>query len=239
MMTLTDQPTQKSAPDVAATAPGASSACVEASMHDTTHDKPPQGSVQHYVDASPIPAWGTAGDGARVRLTADEGLEQDYAAWLAGACQHVSQFTGKTVSTIGADMYRRYCKNCGIATTQFLPHRTIAATVVTVVDPDKREAVVDRYISDRRDALEDIANRAANRVQPANRAEYSDYRATPKWKGLRAAVMRRCSGRCEGCDNADAQDVHHLTYRHMGDEFLFELVGLCRACHDRWHKVAA
>lgn len=233
---MNNQAILKSAPDAEATAPRASTACVEATMHDTIPNTSPQGVAQHYVDASPIPAWGTAKDGARVRLTADESLEQDYAAWTAGACQHVSQFTGKTVSTIGADMYRRYCKNCGVATTQFLPHRTIAATVVTVVDTEKREAVVDRYISDRRDALEDIANRAANRVQPANRAEYSDYLATPKWQALRAAVMKRCSARCEGCGNADAHDVHHLSYQHMGEEFLFELVGLCRPCHERWHK---
>jgi len=26
--------------------------------------------------------------------------------------------------------------------------------------------------------------------------------------------------------------VHHLTYEHIGDEFLEELQGICRPCHD-------
>jgi len=32
-----------------------------------------------------------------------------------------------------------------------------------------------------------------------------------------------------------ATEVHHLTYQHVGHEFLFELVAICRECHTRWH----
>lgn len=38
---------------------------------------------------------------------------------------------------------------------------------------------------------------------------------------------------CEGCGKARATQVHHKTYRNLGDEFLFELVALCDACHKR------
>lgn len=207
-------------------------------MHDNSPNTSPQG-PHHYVDAPPIPVWGTAEDGSRVNLPADDSLKEDFAAWLAGACQHTSQLTGKTVSSIGAEMYRRYCKTCGIATTQFLPHRTIEGTTITVMDAESRDAMVDKYVSDRRDALDAIANRAAIRVQPANRAEYSDYRASPAWREKRTYVMNRCGGLCEGCRTSESHDVHHLSYQHMGNEFLFELVGLCRPCHDRWHQSAA
>lgn len=51
----------------------------------------------------------------------------------------------------------------------------------------------------------------------------------------RRKIIDRCNGRCEGCGEAPVAQVHHLTYEHVGDEFLFELVGLCNRCHDRMH----
>jgi 5-methylcytosine-specific restriction endonuclease McrA len=42
---------------------------------------------------------------------------------------------------------------------------------------------------------------------------------------------------CEGCGDEKAQEVHHKTYKNVGDEFLFELVALCNTCHDRYHKI--
>ncbi|NLR73370.1 hypothetical protein HGI47_21095 [Novosphingobium sp. ERN07] len=64
---------------------------------------------------------------------------------------------------------------------------------------------------------------------------YRAYLASHEWKSLREKVMRRCNRICEGCGDSPATEVHHLTYRHFMNEFLFELVGLCEACHVRWH----
>ncbi|MBI0530879.1 hypothetical protein D9602_05815 [Sphingomonas sp. TX0522] len=182
-----------------------------------------------------MPEWGKAADGRSVRLSPDPSLEADYAEWKSKACEHRNQFTGKTVNAGGVDVYKRYCRGCGIATTQSLPYRTIEGTTVSVIDPEKRDALVDDYINDRRDQLEDIANRAANRTQPAARAEYGHYLSSPEWQERRRAVLERCAGLCEGCRKQPARDVHHLSYQHIRAEFLFELVGLCRDCHDRWH----
>jgi 5-methylcytosine-specific restriction endonuclease McrA len=67
-------------------------------------------------------------------------------------------------------------------------------------------------------------------------AWYRTYLRSEAWAALRAKVLARAQGRCEGCAAAKASDVHHLTYAHAGAEFLFELVALCRPCHVRWHK---
>lgn len=56
-----------------------------------------------------------------------------------------------------------------------------------------------------------------------------------KWKELRQLVMKRCGGICEGCGKEPAVQVHHATYKHLGNEFLFELLGLCDKCHNRFH----
>jgi 5-methylcytosine-specific restriction endonuclease McrA len=48
---------------------------------------------------------------------------------------------------------------------------------------------------------------------------------------------QRAGGICEGCRQESATEVHHLTYEHAGREFLWELVAICRRCHERYHEV--
>ena len=67
------------------------------------------------------------------------------------------------------------------------------------------------------------------------RAQYEAYRRTPRWQAKRARVLKRANGVCEGCLEADAVVVHHLTYANMGDELFFQLVALCRDCHAKAH----
>jgi hypothetical protein len=64
---------------------------------------------------------------------------------------------------------------------------------------------------------------------------YDAYLKTPAWRSKRAQVLERANGMCEGCRRRKAEQVHHLTYEHVGDEFLFELVAICNACHHRLH----
>jgi 5-methylcytosine-specific restriction endonuclease McrA len=48
-------------------------------------------------------------------------------------------------------------------------------------------------------------------------------------------VLQRANGHCEGCGQRKAVQVHHLTYEHVGQEFLWELRAVCSECHDRLH----
>ncbi|MFB9951967.1 HNH endonuclease [Rhizobium puerariae] len=65
--------------------------------------------------------------------------------------------------------------------------------------------------------------------------DYNAYLESDAWKEKRRLVFKRCSGICEGCGIAPADQVHHLTYAHAKREFLFELVAVCEACHTRLH----
>ena len=58
----------------------------------------------------------------------------------------------------------------------------------------------------------------------------------PGIREMEWAVLQRAGHICQGCLSAKAEVVHHLTYDHVGDELLYELVALCRACHDRAHN---
>ena len=81
------------------------------------------------------------------------------------------------------------------------------------------------------------------RIEQAKREEedkkwwdwYNEYLKSPEWAAKRAAVFGREWGQCQGCQQATATQVHHLTYKHVGDELLFELIALCDKCHERAH----
>jgi 5-methylcytosine-specific restriction endonuclease McrA len=64
---------------------------------------------------------------------------------------------------------------------------------------------------------------------------YADYLRSPQWRAIRQKVLRRANGACEGCGDAVATQVHHITYKNVGNEFLWELRAICDDCHDRCH----
>ena len=65
---------------------------------------------------------------------------------------------------------------------------------------------------------------------------YQQYLLSDEWHHKRCLVLQRDKTVCRGCLRSGAEVIHHLTYDHVGDELLFELVALCRACHERIHK---
>ena len=66
-------------------------------------------------------------------------------------------------------------------------------------------------------------------------ADYSRYLLSPAWRNKRFRVLERAGGVCEGCGERRATEVHHVTYRHVGNEFLWELRAVCGECHSRIH----
>ena len=66
-------------------------------------------------------------------------------------------------------------------------------------------------------------------------ARYKEYLNSNSWKNLKAKVIKRDGGICQGCFLELPLDVHHLTYERIGDELGVDLISLCRQCHDRIH----
>jgi len=61
--------------------------------------------------------------------------------------------------------------------------------------------------------------------------EYKQYLNSKKWKAKRKLVLKRDNYTCQSCLSAKARDVHHISYEHLRNEPLFELVSVCRTCH--------
>jgi hypothetical protein len=77
---------------------------------------------------------------------------------------------------------------------------------------------------------------------------YERYLLSFYWAFKRAAVLERAHGQCEGCGEAPASEVHHLTYPRgcspgsaewKRQEKLFHLRAVCRDCHRDLHRLAA
>ena len=64
---------------------------------------------------------------------------------------------------------------------------------------------------------------------------YLDYLDSPEWWTIRHHTLHRAGYRCERCGSCGPLEVHHRTYRHLGNEAESELEALCTTCHRNEH----
>lgn len=63
-------------------------------------------------------------------------------------------------------------------------------------------------------------------------AKYDEYLRSATWAEKRVKVLERDQYLCQACRDRRAVQVHHLTYRHVFNEPLFDLVAVCVTCHE-------
>lgn len=162
----------------------------------------------------------------------------DIRARMAGAdsapaaddCRHESRRVRKRSTSDGRFQYVEQCTDCG---------RRVGSAI-------KREDAC-RFGHDPEpfdESLETLAEEQERQARLSHRGRrrsawfsaYNDYLRTPEWAAIRTKVLRRSGGVCEGCGDHPATVVHHLTYQHVTDELLYELVAVCAACHDKAHQ---
>lgn len=61
---------------------------------------------------------------------------------------------------------------------------------------------------------------------------YDAYLRSPEWRNRRVKVLERDQYLCQACRDRRAVQVHHLTYAHLFNEPIFELVAICVTCHE-------
>jgi|SRR5882672_123533 len=62
--------------------------------------------------------------------------------------------------------------------------------------------------------------------------EYKQYIQSKEWRIRRLQAIERDDSRCRVCNSGENLDVHHRTYKRLGDELSNDLTTLCEACHD-------
>ena len=171
--------------------------------------------------------------------TGEEASIDDYKAYLAElasarppACKHDATALRLWTNEGGAKVVQPQCLSCGkrFGAQVKVPDRNAYPEADLTLDVEwfardrhVRDSVVIRHIDLTVQGRDDWW------------ARYNRHMASEAWRKTRTKVIKRCGGVCEGCAEAPAAQVHHLSYDHMGDELLFELVGLCVACHEKVH----
>ena len=68
-----------------------------------------------------------------------------------------------------------------------------------------------------------------------HRRHYKLYKESPEWKATRERRKRMDNYQCRKCGARSMLEVHHLTYEHLGNEPMEDLITLCHDCHYREH----
>ena len=69
-----------------------------------------------------------------------------------------------------------------------------------------------------------------------NNERYKEYLQSDQWKYIKAKVISRDKGICQGCFIKAPLEVHHLTYKRIGEELGVDLISLCSVCHNIIHE---
>lgn len=137
---------------------------------------------------------------------------------------------GETIN--GPRQLRQQCTNCGELFARALPHSE-ARNDTPNIDEQSFVAWLRAYENYWQRYRMSAHKRES--VVPEIVNEYQQYLLSDQWKVKRSIVLNRCNHTCEGCGSRRATQVHHLTYLHLGDEFLWELKAVCDECHRRCH----
>lgn len=161
-------------------------------------------------------------------------------------CQHRRSEIRRFVISNGSVRFCPECQNCFARNVHRMYGRKRAATEfgLTEAELDQLPDVNDR-------ARRDWCNRRSDmfdaRRQYRRRSWwqwYNSYLASPEWYARRLAVLKRDGNRCRASSagrtcNANASQVHHLTYERVGREPLDDLVAVCDECHEKLHARVA
>ena len=66
-------------------------------------------------------------------------------------------------------------------------------------------------------------------------SQYTEYLKTERWQQKRQQAIEFWGERCMVGDSPEALNVHHRTYRNLGNEHILDLVVLCSDCHALFH----
>lgn len=172
--------------------------------------------------------------GETVSLAMTPELLRDLDAWRDRKCQsHPDTTWRRLITSNGSTQIRRQCVTCGYLLGG--PRKRQEGDDAL---PLAIQGAYERYEAAREIELNSIRQLHARKQFERDNSwfhDYNDYLKSDAWKTKRRLVFARSGGKCEGCGTASATQVHHLTYAHAKQEFLFELVAICDACHSRLH----
>lgn len=129
---------------------------------------------------------------------------------------------------------RLQCSNCGgcINMTRPLPFNKYSKLVTNEFSKTRFEEWKSEIHFEKK-LIYEIAKKI--KFFSSNFYKYTAYLQSVNWKNIREAALIRDMYCCQYCKSAIATEVHHLTYEHLGNELLEELISCCKSCHLKEH----
>ena len=152
-------------------------------------------------------------------------------------CQHPRLEVRWRLSADGRRHYVRQCLRCHASVGNLIAVAVALADGQKPLPFDETAQARSREVIDRFYAKQSALH--TEQRNERNRAWwdwYDAYLQSDAWREKRAQALKRDGGLCQGCLERPATQVHHLTYAHVGDELLFELISICDDCHERAHR---
>ena len=149
---------------------------------------------------------------------------------------HHCDHNGKEIRKQTHGAYVLQCPQCGSTCSNSLAHKSMTQEQMESALPfdyKRREQGWD-FSSESRQM------QRAHGIKPMDsikRDSYDDYLRSPEWKAKRQIIIKREANICQGCLSAPIEEVHHSTYSNIGDELMFQLIGLCSNCHRKVHHI--
>jgi 5-methylcytosine-specific restriction endonuclease McrA len=152
---------------------------------------------------------------------------------LKTCCREPDLSFVRFITCNGCIQVRRQCLNCGLLEGRSFPHKDHDVDSLPVADLERDKLYHERYTDQ---SAELHANRASKRylakMPKQEMGDYDWYIGSNTWKLKRQRVLERDNYICQSCLQNKAEEVHHLTYIHLSNEPLFELVSVCKTCHE-------
>jgi len=133
--------------------------------------------------------------------------------------------------------YRKQCLSCFQSVGDAIAKRNIELVIIDTIplfDIESR----DKYWKQRSNKYVNLAQKLKSEadLKLVERKEfYHTYLQSQQWRILRARVIEREIGVCQGCRAASITQVHHRNYDRLGNELLTDLYGYCETCHKKTH----
>lgn len=147
------------------------------------------------------------------------------------SCSHPDSILTTYTCSNGAIQYVMQCTTCKARTSSPISHRKLSEQQKRNAPPfdeagrDERRKEIDHRYAIHRERFNSAAWWRA----------YNAYLISNAWIDKRTQVLRRDHWTCQenrhGC-TITATEVHHLTYKNVGDEPLEDLLSVCHHCHE-------
>lgn len=137
----------------------------------------------------------------------------------------------------GLPLKKNLCFNCGASKVVKMSHSN-EWRELQVVTKEESEKIINKVDQRRKDFQEYVISERQKIYDKKNEEfwdKYTSYLGTKEWQTIRKKILERDNFICQSCLENKATDVHHKTYANVFNEHAFELVSLCRSCHDRYH----